>query len=101
MSKITLTAKEQFNALSNATHIFAIKEEGVKIKLIKVVNGDEDCKAVVVNESGEIFGVFTDSRSAKSTINDIMNCFGDDQPFFTMQIKETKKGQSVYYAEIV
>ena len=100
MSKITLTAKEQFNALSNATHIFALKEDGIKIKLIKVVNTDDECKAVAVNEDGEIFGIFTDSKSAKSTLNDIMNCFGDDQPFFVMHIKETKKGQSVYYAEI-
>ena len=101
MSKITLTAKEQFNALSNATHIFALKEEGVKIKLIKVVNGEDECKAVAVNEDGEIFGIFTDSKSAKSTLNDVMNCFGEEQPFFTMHVKETKKGQSVYYVEIV
>jgi len=101
MSKITLTAKEQFNALSNATHIFALKEDAVKFQLIKIVNSEEDCKAVAVNEDGEVFGIFTDSKSAKSTLNDIMNCFGDDQPFLTMKIKETKKGQSIYYAEIV
>lgn len=100
MSKITLTAKEQFNALSNATHIFALKEDATKIKLIKVVNCEEECKAVAVNEDGEIFGIYTDSKSAKSTLNEIMSCFGEDQPFFTMHVKETKKGQSVYYAEI-
>jgi len=101
MAKITLTPKEQFNALSNALHIFAIKEEKKEFQLIKVVNGDEDCKAVAVDKDGEIFGIFTDSKSAKSSLNDVINCFGDDQPFITVHIKETKKGQSVYYVEIV
>ena len=98
MSK--LDAKVKFNALSNAIHIFALKEDGVKFKLIDVINGEEDAKAVAVNEDGEIFGIFTNSKSAKSTLNDVMNCFGAEQPFIQMFVKETKKGQSVYYAEV-
>ena len=101
MPKLNLSPKEQFNALSNAKHIFALKEEGVKFQLIKVVNGDDDCKAVAVDEDGAIFGIFTDSKSAKSALNDVMNCFGDDQPFITVHIKETAKKQSVYYVEII
>ena len=97
---INLTPKEQFNALANATHIFALKEEVTPFKLIKVINGEEDTKAIAIKEDGVIIGIFTDSKSAKATLNDVINCFGEDQPFIIMHVKETKKGQSVYYAEI-
>ena len=33
-----LTAKQKFNALADATHIFAYKEEGTPFKLIDIVN---------------------------------------------------------------
>ena len=95
-----IDAKAKFNALSNAIHIFALKEENRAFQLIDVINGDEDTKAVAVDEQGEIIGIFTASRSAKSALNDVFNCFGSDQPFITMHVKETKKGQSVYYAEV-
>lgn len=95
-----LTAKEKFNALSNATHIFALKEEKVAFKLIDVINGEEDTKAVAITEDGEVIGIFTDSKSAKSALNDVFNVFGEDQPFIVMNVKETKKGQSVYFAEV-
>lgn len=101
MSTIKLDAKTKFNALSNATHIFALKEDGVLFQLIDVINTEDGCKAVATNqETGEIFGVFTDSKSAKSALNDVLACFGDDQPFIKMNIKETKKGQSVYFVEV-
>lgn len=102
MSIQKIDAKTKFNALSNAIHIFALKEEKVAFKLIDVVNSeDETTKAVAVNkDSGEIFGIFTDSKSAKSALNDVFNCFGEEQPFITIHVKETKKGQTVYYAEV-
>lgn len=100
MAKIKIDAKAKFNALSNAIHIFALKEESKPFQLVEVINGEDDTKAVAMTEDGEIIGIFTDSKSAKSTLNDVMNCFGEDQPFITMHVKETKKGQSVYYAEV-
>lgn len=95
-----LDSKVKFNALSNAIHIFALKEDGVKFQLIDIINGEEDTKAVAVNEDGEIFGIFTDSKSGKTALNDVMNCFGEEQPFIQMHVRETKKGQTVYYAEV-
>lgn len=95
-----LTAKEKFNALSNATHIFALKEEGTKFKLLDVINGEDSTKAVIMLETGEIGGLFTDSKSAKSALNDVKNVFGDDQPMITVHVKKTNKGQSVYYIEV-
>ena len=99
-NKIQLTAKDTFNAMQNAIHIFALKEESTQVQLIKVINSEDDCKAVAMTKDGEVIGIFTDSKSAKNAINDVYNVFGDDQPFITFKIRETKKGQSVYYAEV-
>lgn len=100
MSVQKIDSKAKFNALSNATHIFALKEDGTPFQLIEVINGEDDTKAVAMTKDGELIGIFTDSKSAKSTLNDVMACFGKDQPFITMHVKETRKGQSVYYAEV-
>ena len=100
-SKITaLDTKTIFNALSNAKHIFAFKEEGIAFKLLKLVNTDEATKAVVMTEDGEICGLFTDSQSAKSALQELQAVFGDEQPFIIVRIKETAKKQSVYYVEV-
>ena len=99
-TKNKLTPKDKFNALSNATHIFAFKEDAIVFKLIELVNGENDCKAVVETDSGLICGLFTDSSSARAVLNDVKNCFGDDQPFITIKIKTTSKGQTIYYAEV-
>ena len=95
-----LDTKTIFNALSNAKHIFAFKEEGTAFKLLKLVNTDEATKAVVMTEDGEITGLFTDSQSAKTALQEVQAVFGDDQPFITVHIKETAKKQSVYYLEV-
>lgn len=95
-----LDAKAKFNALQDAKHIFGYKEERIKFKLLDVINGEDDCKAVVMTEEGEIMGLFTDSRSAKSSLNDVFNVFKDDQPFIIMNVKETSNKQSVYYVEV-
>lgn len=97
---IKLDAKQTFNALSNAIHIFAFKEEATKFRLVSVVNNDSGCKAVVQLESGEIQGLFTDSLSAKDALNEVLAVFGDDQPLITVKMRETKKGASVYYVEV-
>ena len=60
-----LTAKEKFNALADAKHIFAFKEEGTPFKLLDIVNAETGCKAIVELEDGTIQGLFTDSQSAK------------------------------------
>lgn len=100
--KVELTAKDKFNAMSNATHIFAFKEEKTQIQLIDVVNNDSGCKAVVlIPETGEIQGLFTDSQSAKDALNEVLAVFGDEQPIITINMRETKKGASVYYVEVV
>lgn len=100
--KVELTPKDKFNAMSNATHIFAFKEEKTQFQLIDVVNNESGCKAVVlIPETGEIQGLFTDSQSAKDALNEVLAVFGDDQPIITMNMRETKKGASVYYVEVV
>ena len=99
-TKTTLDAKTKFNALANAKHIFAFKEEGIAFKLLDLIITDDATKAVVVTEDGEIQGLFTDSASAKSSLQEVLAVFGDDQPFIKVNIKETAKKQSVYYVEV-
>ena len=100
MSNQTLDNKAIFNALANAKHIFAFKEEGIKFKLLKLVCTEEATKAVVMTEDGEIQGLFTDTKSAKAALQEVQSVFGDDQPFITVHIKETAKKQSVYYVNV-
>lgn len=95
-----IDAKTIFNALANAKHIYAFKEEGTAFKLLKLVNTEEATKAVVLTEDGEILGLFTDSQSAKTALQEVQAVFGDDQPFITVHIKETAKKQSVYYVKV-
>ena len=99
-TKTTLDAKTKFNALANAKHIFAFKEEGIAFQLLDLIITDDATKAVVVTEDGEIQGLFTDSASAKSSLQEVLAVFGDDQPFIKVNIKETAKKQSVYYVEV-
>lgn len=101
MTTPKLDNKAIFNALSNATHIFAFKEEGTPFKIIKVVKTDDACKIVAMTEDGEVVGIFTDSASATSSIQEVVSVFGDEQPFIKMHIKETPKKQSVYYVEVL
>lgn len=96
-----LTAKEKFNALADATHIFAFKEEGTPFKLIDIVNSEDGCKAIVELEDGTIHGLFTDSQSAKGALHEVKAVFGNDQPFIKVNLKKTAKGQSVYYIEVL
>lgn len=98
MSKVD--AKVKFNALSNARHIFALKEENIQVKLLEVIPSEEDTKAIAVDKEGEIIGIYTDSKSASKTMQDLISAFGDSQPFVTFKIRETAKGQSIYYAEV-
>lgn len=101
MTKSTaLDTKTIFNALANAKHIFAFKEEGIAFKILKLVITDDATKAVVVTEDGEVQGLYTDSASAKAALQEVQAVFGDDQPFIKVAIKETAKKQSVYYVEV-
>ena len=95
------TAKEKFNALADATHIFAYKEEGTPFKLIDIVNSETGCKAIVELEDGTIQGLFTDSQSAKDALHEVKAVFGDDQPLIKINMKKTAKGQSVYFVEVL
>ena len=95
-----LDTKAIFNALANADHIFAYKEERTPFKIMKLVNTEDACKAVVMTEDGEIKGLFTDSKSAKAALQEVEAVFEDNQPFIIMNIKETAKKQSVYYVEV-
>ena len=97
----TLTAKQKFNALANADHIFAYKEESTPFKLRAIVNAEQGCKAVVELEDGTIKGLFTDSQSAKDALHEVMAVFDNDQPFIKVNMKKTKKDQSVYFVEIL
>ena len=97
----TLTAKEKFNALANAKHIFTFKEEGTPFKLIDIVNAEHGCKAVVELEDGTIEGIFTDSQSAKNALLEVKAVFDNEQPFIKINLKKTAKGQSVYFVEVL
>lgn len=101
MTTPNLDNKAIFNALSNATHIFAFKEEGTPFKVLKVVKTDNACKIVAMTEDGEIVGIYTDSASATSAIQEVVSVFGDEQPYIKMHIKETPKKQSVYFVEVL
>ena len=101
MSQVQVTAKEKFNALSNAQHIFAFKEEGTPFQLIDIVNTENGCKAVVRLEDGTIAGLFTDSQSAKDALHEVKAVFDNDQPFIKIMMKKTRKDQSVYYVEVM
>lgn len=96
-----VTAKDKFNALANAQHIFAFKEEGTPFQLIDIVNTENGCKAVVRLEDGTISGLFTDSQSAKDALHEVKAVFDNDQPFIKVMMKKTKKDQSVYYVEVM
>ena len=96
-----LTAKEKFNALADATHIFAFKEDGTPFKLIDIVNAEQGCKAIVELEDGTIKGLFTDSQSAKDALHEVKAVFDNEQPFIKINLKTTKKGQSVYFVEVL
>lgn len=96
-----LTAKEKFNALADAKHIFAFKEEGTPFKLLDIVNAEQGCKAIVELEDGTIQGLFTDSQSAKDALHEVKAVFDNEQPFIKINLKTTKKGQSVYFVEVL
>ena len=101
MSQVQISAKEKFNALANAQHIFAFKEEGTPFQLVDIVNTENGCKAVVRLEDGTIEGLFTDSQSAKDALHEVKAVFDNDQPFIKIMMKKTKKDQSVYYVEVM
>ena len=101
MSQVQISAKEKFNALANAQHIFAFKEEGTPFQLVDIVNTENGCKAVVKLEDGTIAGLFTDSQSAKDALHEVKAVFDNDQPFIKIMMKKTKKDQSVYYVEVM
>ena len=101
MSQVQISAKEKFNALANAQHIFAFKEEGIPFQLVDIVNTESGCKAVVRLEDGTIEGLFTDSQSAKDALHEVKAVFDNDQPFIKIMMKKTKKDQSVYYVEVL
>lgn len=97
-----LTARDRFNALSNADHIFAYCEEKIPFKILDIVNGAENsCKAVVQLKDGTVKGLFTDSSSAKNALHEVKAVFDTEQPFILIQLKKTAKDQSVYYAEVL
>ena len=58
MSQVQISAKEKFNALANAQHIFAFKEEGTPFQLVDIVNTENGCKAVVRLEDGKVMKPF-------------------------------------------
>ena len=96
-----LTAKEKFNALADAKHIFAYKEDATPFRLIDIVNAEQGCKAIVELEDGTIQGLFTDSQSAKDALHEVKAVFDKDQPLIKINMKKTAKGQSVYFVEVL
>lgn len=101
MATKQLTDKEKFNALADATHIFAFKEEGTPFRLIDIVNAEQGCKAIVELEDGTVKGLFTNSQSAKDALHEVKAVFDNDQPLIKINMKKTAKGQSVYFVEVI
>ena len=96
----TISAKDKFNALANATHIFVFKEEKIKFKIVEIVENGDSTKVVVQHENGKLGGLFTDAASARNALKEVFTVFEDDQPFITVNLRETKKGASVYFVEV-
>lgn len=96
-----LTAKEKFNALADAKHIFAYKEDDTAFRIIDIVNSEQGCKAVVELEDGTVTGLFTDSQSAKDALHEVKAVFDGEQPLIKVRMKKTPKGQSVYFVEVI
>ena len=72
-----LTAKEKFNALADAKHIFAFKEDDIAFRIIDIVN------------------------SAKDALHEVKAVFDGEQPLIKVRMKKTPKGQSVYFVEVI
>lgn len=98
--KVNFTQKEKFNALANATHIYAYKEEKIKFKIVDIISNEDSTKAVVLTEAGVLEGLFTTSPSARAALNEVFTLFKDEQPFVTVNMRTTKKGASVYYVTV-
>lgn len=96
----TLSVKDKFNALSNASHIFYYKEKEMPFKIIDLIETNDSLKAVVELESGEIQGVYTNSKSAIESLKEVFSTFGEKQPFVIVRIKQTSKGLSLYHCEV-
>lgn len=97
---MTINAKDKFNALANAQHIFAFKEESTAFKLHDIINTENGCKAVVELQNGEIKGLFTDAQSAKDALHEVLAVFEKDQPFIKVNTRTTAKGSTVYFVEV-
>lgn len=95
-----ISAKDKFNALANAVHIFAFKEEKTKFKIVDIVETGDSTKVVVQYENGDFGGLYTDAVSARDALKEVFTVFGNDQPFITVNLRETKKGASVYFVEV-
>lgn len=100
MSNTTLTAKDKFNALSNADHIFAFAEEKIPFKLLEIVNAEGSFKAIVQLTDGSIKGMFSDSPSAKNALHEVLAVFDNEQPVIKVLTKKTGKDKTIYYVEI-
>ena len=96
-----IDAKAKFNALTNARHIFALKEEAVKFSVQQVIESEDGAKAVAITEDGEVIGIFANARSAISGLKELREAFGDEQPLVQAKIRVSAKGQSIYYFEVV
>lgn len=95
--------KKQFNALANAKHIYSYKENGIVFKILRLVeyNQVEGIKAIVQFEDGSIDGLYTDSNIAATALKEVIQVFGEEQPFIKIKLKTTSKGISLYYVEVV
>lgn len=97
---MTITAKVKFNALQNAQHIFALKEEGTLFRLVELVESEENTKAIITREDGTVDALFTDSKSARDALREVLAVFGDEQPLVKIGMRQTPKGASVYFVEV-
>lgn len=101
MTTLNITAKDKFNALQNAAHIFAFKEEGIKFRPLEMIRAEDSAKVIVQREDGTIDALFTDARSAIESLAEVIAVFGvENAPLVKVNTRNTKKGATVYYVEI-
>lgn len=101
MATVNITAKDKFNALQNAQHIFAFKEEGIAFRPLEMLRSEDSAKVIIQREDGTIDALFTDARSAIESLAEVIAVFGvENVPLIKVNTRDTKKGATVYYVEV-
>lgn len=97
---MSISIKERYNLISNAKHIFSFKEEGTLFKIVELHHFEDNSKAIIELENGDLDALYTDAKSAITGLSEIKQVFGIEQPFIEVKVKSTKSNLSVYVFEV-